>query len=404
MKKILTLALVIVMIMVAITGCGGGESPKPSTPASSGPAATGETSTKPESYKIAVVTVLTGNMAELGKNVEGGAYLAMKHINDAGGINGVPLVLESIDSKADPKESVDIAQNLVQRDDILAVLGDFSSSSCMAAGPIYEEGGLIQLSSSATHPDYAAIGDYNFGIMGRQDAEAPFYAGVIMGKYMGAKKVGMLYLNNDYGVSVMENMKTTFESMGIDLVAAEAFAEDATDFSAALSKIRKEDPDAFFSVSLGYQQGGTIVHQIRQMDWDVGICQSGAGYNEQYLDLVGENGEGVYGGVLFQLDPDTNPEDKETYDEFSEAVGMQPGTHAFVSYDGIMMLAKAIENAEAKGEVTRKTIRDELHGLKGFVGITGPIEFTPEGDVNRKYRICQIVDGQWVMLTDYDYY
>ena len=41
--------------------------------------------------------------------------------------------------------------------------------------------------------------------------------------------------------------------------------------------------------------------------------------------------------------------------------------------------------------------------MKGFVGVTGPIEFQPAGDIVRKYLIVGIEKGEWVIKTNYDY-
>ena len=65
------------------------------------------------------------------------------------------------------------------------------------------------------------------------------------------------------------------------------------------------------------------------------------------------------------------------------------------------MIANAIENLG--DNASRETIADELLSMKDFVGITGPIVFTADGDVFRKYKIAAIEDGTWVQKTDYSF-
>lgn len=361
-------------------------------------------SSNSKAYKIAVTAPLTGNNAENGKNFDIAAQMAVDKINAAGGIGGVPLEKTTYDSKGDPKESVDIARRIAQDESILAVVGDFSSSSCMAAAPIYEEAGLVQLSPSSTHPDYAAMGDFQFGIMGRQDGEAPFYANIIMSKYIGTKKLGILYLNNDWGLSVLNNMESACKDNGIEVTAAEMFGESDTDFSAALSKLRQSNPDTICLVTF-YQQAGIMIKQIRQMGWDdVEIVSMGVGFSDIFSELVGESGNGVYSGSMFVLDTE-KPEDKAWSDEFiTHSGGLAPTVLGVCAFDATNMIAKAIENAVAKGELSRRSLRDELANMEGFVGMTGPIRFNPVGDVTRKYRICKMENSEWQVLTDYDYY
>ncbi len=399
MKKALSLVLAVILILGVFSGC---TQPAPSSQGQTSVGA-GSTEAKPSAYKIAVTAPMTGNNAENGKNMDIAVQMAIEEINAAGGINGVMLEKEIFDSKGDPKESVDIARRIVQDDKILAVVGDFSSSSCMAAAPIYEEAGLVQLSPSATHTDYAGMGDYQFGIMGRQDGEAPFYSNVIMKKYIGTKKVGVLYLNNDWGVSVRDNFVKACEGNGIEVTMEEMFSDTDTDFSASLSKIRQSNPDTICLVSF-YQQASIMVKQIRQMGWDVEIVAMGVGFSEVFSELVGADGEGVYSGTMHVLDLE-DPTDKAWNDEFvSRSGGLAPTVIGICSYDATNMLAAAMKKAAEKGEVNRKTLRDELAALDGFVGMSGPIKFNPIGDVTRKYRVSQIVNGKWVAQTDYDYY
>ena len=54
--------------------------------------------------------------------------------------------------------------------------------------------------------------------------------------------------------------------------------------------------------------------------------------------------------------------------------------------------------------MSRSAVRDALAATDNFMGITGPITFTEDGDVHRKYRVMAIQDGKWVALTGYDYY
>lgn len=390
--------LLALCLTATLAGCGGEKQPGPSAAGNSG----GEAAA-PDYYKIAVTGPMTGNNAENGKNFDVAVDIAVEEINAAGGINGVPLKKETYDSKADPKESVDIARRLVEDGETLAVIGDFSSSSCMAAAPVFEEGKLLQLSPSATHTDYAGMGDYQFGIMGRQDGEAPFYADIIMDKYIGTKKVGIIYLNNDWGLSVLENMENSFAENGIEVTAKEMFADSDTDFSSSLNKIRQSDPDTICLVSF-YQHAGIMVKQIRQMGWDVNIVSMGIGFSSIFSELVGEDGEGVYSGSMFVLDLEQE-KDKAYNDEFTKrSGGLAPTVLGVCAYDATYMLAQAMKNALAKGELTRETLRDELAGLNDFVGMTGPIKFNDIGDVTRKYRVCQIINNEWTVLTDYDYY
>jgi branched-chain amino acid transport system substrate-binding protein len=69
--------------------------------------------------------------------------------------------------------------------------------------------------------------------------------------------------------------------------------------------------------------------------------------------------------------------------------------------DTVYLIAAAIRNSGDK--VTRESIRENLQNIKGFVGLTGPIQFNPAGDIFRKYLIVAVENGKFVRKTDYDY-
>lgn len=177
MKKVISLFLVVLILSSLIAGCSK------------------ETSSGGNSdvYKFAVFAPITGNYAEYGKGFQVATQMAADEINGNGGVNGKKIVLEVFDTKGDPKESADISRRVSEDKSVLAVIGDFSSSNAMANAPILGEAGMVQLSPTASHTDFASMNEYMFSIMGRQDGEAPFFSTYLLQKYSQAKDVGVIY-------------------------------------------------------------------------------------------------------------------------------------------------------------------------------------------------------------------
>lgn len=403
-KRMMVIALCLVLLVVSVlTGCQNNTattSDNQDNSSTSQDSSGDKKSTEAGgTYTFGVAAPITGNYAEYGKGFQVATQMAVDKLNAAGGINGKTFELKLMDSKGDPKESAEIARKFSQDDDILAVVGDFTSSSCMAASPIYEEVSLVQLSPTASHPDYAAMGPYMFGIMGRQDAEGPFVAKYLAKKFLGTEKLGVIYINNDWGLSAQKNVVKTAEEIGIDVTVSEAFFEGEKDFTASLTKIRQTNPDTIVLVMM-YNEVVIISKQIKQMGWDVKVAALGPGYSQQILDLGGKDVEGLTSSTPFIIE-ESDSVAMEFAKEFEKLAGFQPNVHAASAYDAVMLLANSIKNSET---VDRKSIRDALEATDGFVGITGPIKFNPAGDVNKKYRIISVTDGQWKIETGYDYY
>lgn len=140
-----------------------------------------------------------GDSAEYGIHFNVGAQMAADKINEAGGINGKQVVLKSFDSKNDAKEAAEVARLICQDKTILATIGDFSSTCCMATAPIYEENKTVQISPSAGLIDFPRVGPYNFATTGVQENDGGFLMNRVINEKMGAKSVAIVYTNNDYG-------------------------------------------------------------------------------------------------------------------------------------------------------------------------------------------------------------
>ena len=144
-----------------------------------------------------------------------------------------------------------------------------------------------------------------------------------------------------------------------------------------------------------------IINQIVQSGWTgVKIGTIGVGTSGQLLVLTKKNSEGLLMTSPFFFDM-SNPRERQWVEKFTARSGFQPTVHPAVAYDCVYLLAAAIKASGVK--VTRESIRFNLQNQTGFVGLTGPIKFNPDGDVNRKYVIVAVENGQYVRKTDFDY-
>lgn len=405
MRKRIAVLLAVAMMASVTAGCSGAEAKAPAAGTGTSGGQTrenasqgaGESGENP--IRIGVAAPITGNSAEYGKGFQVATQMAAEVVNAAGGVKGRPIEMVVKDSKGDAKESADVARIFCEEEDIVAVIGDFSSSSCMASAPIYQEKGLVQISSSASHPDFAKMGDYMFGVVGRQDDEGPFMAKYMAKKYIGAESVGVIFMNNDWGVVTSENFKQACEESGVTVTATESFIEGEKDFNAVISKVRQTDPDALCLITQ-YNEAAIISKQVKQAGWDVQIMGAGAMYSDQLIQLGGADVEGLIAESPFIIE-ESDPKAMEFAREFEKRAGFKPNIQAASAYDTALLVADAIGRAE---EVSRSAVRDALAATDNFMGITGPITFTEDGDVHRKYRVMAIQDGKWVALTGYDYY
>ena len=398
MKRFLAVILTLATVLLCAAGCAdqsAGNGDPTDNPGTGAPVTENQ-----EPIRIGLSTPITGSQAENGVGTQAAVEIAVEEINAAGGINGRPVELVIQDSKSDPTQAAQIATMFTEDETILAEIGDFASGACMAAAPIYEEAGMVQLSPTASNPDYTLLGEYMFSIFGKTTDEGKFIADYLLKKYMQAENVAVIYVNSDWGVEAYDILSGYCEENGVNIVASETFFEGEKDFNAILAKVRQTNPDTVM-LMMSYDSGAVAIKQIRQMDWDVQVAISGIAYSEQLITLAGEDCEGVLSEIGFVID-ETNPEMMEFATEFESRTGFAPNMMMTCAYDAMHMLAQAIENCG--DNVTRSAIRDELFNLEGFVGLTGPKDFNEDRTITqRNFKIVTIENGEWKVLTDSDY-
>ena len=350
-----------------------------------------------DTVTLAVVSPVTGDSAEYGIHFNIGAQMAADKINEAGGINGKQVILKSFDSKNDAKEAAEVARLICQNKTILATIGDFSSTCCMATAPIYEENKTVQISPSAGLIDFPRVGPYNFSTTGVQENDGGFLMNRVINEKMGAKSVAIVYTNNDYGLNMLSYMTQEAEADGVVITDTEAIASGEKDFTAIVSKMRQTEPEAVAIVG-SYNEVANCVKQIRQVGWDVPVPISGSALTDQLVELLGNDVNGIYSNIAF-VASDNTPETKEFNEEFTKRANMPPSFHSISTYDTVMLVCDAA--IQCGDNLNRETLKDDIQSYKGFDGLMGPFEFTEDGAVYRGYKVVQYQDGVLTSVSDY---
>lgn len=386
MKKQLSALLAAALCASALAGCGVNSN-----------SANAATSGAEDTVTLAVVSPVTGDSAEYGIHFNVGAQMAADKINEAGGINGKQVVLKSFDSKNDAKEAAEVARLICQDKTILATIGDFSSTCCMATAPIYEENKTVQISPSAGLIDFPRVGPYNFSTTGVQENDGGFLMNRVINEKMGAKSVAIVYTNNDYGLNMLSYMTQEAEADGVVITDTEAIASGEKDFTAIVSKMRQTEPEAV-AIMGSYNEVANCVKQIRQVGYDVPVAISGSALTDQLVELLGDDVNGIYSNIAF-VASDNTPETKEFNEEFTKRANMPPSFHSISTYDTVMLVCDAA--IKCGDNLNRETLKDAIQSYKGFDGLMGPFEFTEDGAVYRGYKVVQYQDGVLTSVSDY---
>jgi branched-chain amino acid transport system substrate-binding protein len=341
---------------------------------------------------IALSAPLTGNFAEYGQNFQKAIDLGVEWINAAGGVKGRPIVIVAGDSRADPKEAAALAQKFTSDGRIVAEIGDFSSTACLAAQPIYDRAGMVQLSPTASHPNFAPGSVWSFGIVGTQAGEGPFMARYAVQR-LGKKRIAVLHINNDWGIVSKDLFVKAARELGAEVIAVESYFETDKDFTGVLTKLRGVKPELLYIPSF-YNEAALVLKQREKLGWtDVAVMAPGSLYSPKLLELGGASVNGLYTSTAF-FPKDPRPEVQKFVKGFEAKYKAMPNLFAAVAYDAITLLADVIGRAGTD----RKAIRDELAKARDFPGVTGKITFTERRDVVKEYRHLVVRDVEFTLF------
>ena len=340
--------------------------------------------------KIGVAGPFTGPIAETGATIKNAVELAAEEVNASGGINGKKIKLVIEDDKADPKESASIANKFAADTTILGVIANYTSSTTLAGAPIYNKVGLSQLSYGSTSPAVTNAGPYTF-----RDITTDAYDGEFVAQWTvdeGYKNIAILYENDDYGKGLADVYNKKVTSLGAKVVMQEPYNLGETkDFSAILTKMKNNNPDAIF-IAGQYNEAAMIIKQGKRLGINYPVIGSNGLYSDALIQLGGPDVEGLLVIGAFHSSADY-PEAKAFIDSYKSKFGSEPDIWAAFAYDAAKIMFDAVKN----GGEDRKKINDWLTTMKDFKGATGTTTFDQNGDCIKQPLKLIVKNGKFEM-------
>ncbi len=279
--------------------------------------------------------------------------MAVNDFNEAGGLDGEDVILEINDDKGDQKEAINLANKIIEEEDVFAVVGSYGSSVSMAAAPVYQKAAMPLVSPNTSHPDFPGMGDMMVPISPTADNERIPAAEVIYENFGG--KLAIMHQNTDLGVTGAEVLKSTYEELGGEVIMVENFVPQQTkDFTPIISKIKAADPDVLY-IDGEYNDLANILIQIQQIGLpDVQLFGPGNAFKQEFLDIAGDAANGI---ILVGTTPVYEQSILENSTEYSDYLKdftkryneLYPDTpcdgFAAAAYDAAMLAMTAARNA-----------------------------------------------------------
>lgn len=357
----------------------------------------------PASIKVGLNVELTGSIPVVGESSKNAAELAVKEVNDAGGLEvggtkyKVELTTEDNEDKAESAAAV--AQKLAS-DNALAMIGPNASRNAIPASVVAESSSMPMISPWSTNPKTTRVGDTNdpkkfvFRAAFIDDFQGRVAAKFAIDQLKTTKPAVLYDVTSEYNKGIAEIYKKTMEENGIQVVGFETYSQGDKDFSAQLTKIKDAGADSLFLPNY-YTEVPLQVQQAHKVGFNGSILGSDSWGNIELVGLCGKECEGYYFTTHYAADIAT-PKAQAFIKAYQAAYNKTPDDVAALTYDSFGLLFQAIQ---AAGKLDRQAVRDALAAITSYEGVTGNMQFKGTGDPVKSAVVLQIKDGKFVYFT-----
>jgi branched-chain amino acid transport system substrate-binding protein len=379
-KKVLGVITVVAMSATMVMGCS--ETAK--TSSNAGSTAAGDT------IKLGGVFPLTGDVPSIGSAMENGAKLAIKEINDAGGVLGKKLELVSEDDQNQAATAPNAITKLITQDKVSAVVGTYASKCSIPMASVAKDSKVVMITPVSTNEKVTTEGgDYVFRacfidpLQGKVGAQ-------FAAENLKAKKVAMLYdVGNDYCVGISKEFKKNFEAAGGTIAYEKTYNAGESDFKAFLTEIKELNVDVLYLPD-NYSTVGLIAKQAREIGITAKFLGSDSWGDLGVVKVGGDAVEGAYFTDHLSLKSD-NAAIKKFAENYTKEYKSEPSTFAVLSYDSVYIVAEAIKKA---GSTDEAAIKDAMAKIDADCGTTH-YKFDEKHNPIKSVVINKIANGQF---------
>lgn len=372
--------------------------------------------------KVGVVMELTGPAGQYGQAGAKSVEMAFRDINEAGGAAGCNLTMDVRDSQSQGNVAVDQATQLVNVSHVPVIIGGIISSvSIPILTSVTASAGVVQISPASSSPTLTAMareGKTNGYFFRTITSDA--LQGTAAAKYaidQGLKKLAIIHVNNDFGVNMVNEFRSSFEALGGKITSVTPYNERQPSYSAEVTSGMAGEPEALYLVSYP-TDGSTIARAWLSQGAPAKFLLNDGMNSQEFIDAVGARYlDDAYGTSSGTVETEST---KYFYGNYAKiSGGIEPSAPAADrSYDAGAIVGLAIAQA---GSADPKAIRDGIRKVvdakgepiyagpeqfkKGlqlikegkpirYEGVIGPVSFDENGDIAGPFRLWRIQNGE----------
>jgi ABC-type branched-subunit amino acid transport system substrate-binding protein len=362
-----------------------------------------------DSIKIGSWGPLSGPAAAWGVVLHSmNAYFA--HINASGGIHGRKIQFVYKDDQYNPAKTPGVARELVEKDQVFAIVGGIGTANGRAVADYLEQQGVPFFTPSSGDKFWSSGEKKNVWTVFPRYATEGELLGSYVGKELKKKKVAVLYQDDDFGKQGLEGVKAGLARHGGEVVVEVSCLPTDTDLGGQVSRIVEQKPEVLVLYA-AIKQSVDAVKKLAEQKKKPQIVTSFVLSDPILFKLAGGAWDGTISSVVGKL-PDSEDESVKLYREVLEKHGggkLPAGTFTMAGFMFAMPFAEALDRCGK--EPTREKLTEAIRGIVDWTeggphwkgGGLGPaVSFGKDRrlGVDQIY-LAQARGGKWEKLTEW---
>ena len=350
--------------------------------------------------RIALAVPLTGDLTAMGQGMKRGAEMAIEEAKVSGKFANLELELAPFDDRADPKEAVNVANQIVSDKKVVGVVGHLNSGCSIPASRVYAQHNLVMISPASTNPKLTLQQLESswqwkknvFRVCTTDDVQGSYGADFAWGK-LKLRKFAVIHDKTPYGQGLAEEFAKQLKKIGGAVLSFDGVSIGEKDFKALLTRIKMNRPEGIYFGGV-YSECGLIIRQAKELGLNAPLISGDGCFSPELIKIGGPATENTY-LTMVGASPEKLPEAKKFVEKFKSKyprVDTQPYDH--YTYEATNIILEAVACVGTDKEKIIETVK----GMK-YQGILGETAFDEKGDtLNKVISVYQVKEGKFVSL------
>ncbi len=347
-----------------------------------------------ETLRVGIILPLTGAKAKFGEIEKLSFDLALKEINDAGGINGKKLEFLYEDDTGRPEVARSAAEKLITKDKVVMLGGGYGSSETFAIAGVAQQSRIPFLVNTGSDDKITEQGwEYVFRL-NPPVSEYPKALESFLTEVVKPKTAAILYENTNFGSSGSQEFKEICKRLGIEVVVDEGYEHGGVDFKPILVKVKDKNPDLVYMISY-VMDASLLMRQSMELRIKPKLFVGGAaGFTlPEFPQNAGKAAEKVFSATLWYQTL-KYPGAMDYYNKFVSTFNKDTEYHGAEAYAAAYVIADVLKRAKSTGADDIRKALSETDMMTVF----GPVKFIAYDKKTNQNRLptylVQWIDGR----------